>query len=87
MWALGCGVCRRAWQRGPRMLFLKRCPRCKGDIHVNKDTYGHFMECLQCGFAKDLPDPMGRAVVEEPDRPAEVVALPVAAEERLGRAS
>ena len=70
------------------MLFIKCCPRCKGDIYVNNDTYGHFMECLQCGFAKDLPDGIGRAVAEEPDRPAEVVALPVAAaEERLSRAS
>ena len=70
------------------MLFLKCCPRCKGDIYVENDTYGHFMECLQCGFSRDLPDTKARAVAEEPDRPAEVVALPAAvAEERLGRAS
>ena len=70
------------------MLFLKCCPRCKGDIYVENDTYGHFMECLQCGFSRDLPDTKERAVAEAPDRPTEVVVLPAAvAEERLGRAS
>ncbi len=69
------------------MLFLKCCPRCKGDIYVENDTHGHFMECLQCGFSRDLPDTMGRADAEEAGRPTEVVALPVAAEERLDRAS
>ena len=70
------------------MLFLKCCPRCKGDIYVENDTYGHFMECLQCGFSRDLPDTVGRAAAEEPDRPAEVIALPaVAVEDPLGRAS
>ena len=70
------------------MLFLKCCPRCKGDIYVENDTYGHFMECLQCGFSRDLPDTVRRSAAEAPDRPAEVVALPAAAvEDPLGRAS
>ena len=70
------------------MLFLKCCPRCKGDVYVNKDTYGLFMECLQCGFSKDLPDRVGAVSAEEPDRPDEAVAQPVeVTEERLDRAS
>ena len=70
------------------MLFLKCCPRCRGDIHLDKDTYGHYVECLQCGFSKDLPDSVGQAAAEEPGAP-EVAALdPLAvAEERFGRAS
>ena len=70
------------------MLFLKCCPRCKGDIYVDKDTYGHFMECLQCGFTRDLPDRLEKVSAEAPERPEEAVALPVAvAEEQLRRAS
>jgi len=70
------------------MLFLKCCPRCKGDVYLNKDTYGHFVECLQCGFSRDLPDTIGKVPAEAPDRPEEPVARPVAAtDERLRRAS
>ena len=70
------------------MLFLKCCPRCKGDIYLDKDGYGHFMECLQCGFSKDLPDKVEAVSAEEPDRPDEAVAQTVAVtEERLGLAS
>ena len=31
------------------MLELKACPRCKGDMHTNRDMYGSYKECLQCG--------------------------------------
>lgn len=43
------------------MLRLKSCPRCKGDMHQNRDMYGHYDECLQCGYMKDI---------EAPDKPA-----------------
>jgi len=36
------------------MLRLKACPRCKGDLHTDRDIYGKYMECLQCGFMEDL---------------------------------
>lgn len=39
------------------MLKLKACPRCKGDLHSNRDLYGSYDECLQCGYMKDLEDP------------------------------
>lgn len=32
------------------MLYLKACPRCHGDIKFERDMYGHYLECLQCGF-------------------------------------
>ncbi len=32
------------------MLYLKACPRCKGDVEFTNDQFGHYMECLQCGF-------------------------------------
>ena len=31
-------------------LYLKSCPRCRGDITLDEDQYGRYMECLQCGF-------------------------------------
>ena len=31
------------------MLTLKNCPRCQGDMHSNRDVYGSYAECLQCG--------------------------------------
>lgn len=36
------------------MMFYKSCPRCRGDMHSKADMYGHYKECLQCGFMKDL---------------------------------
>ena len=30
------------------------CPRCKGDIMLaNKDQYGWYEQCLQCGYVRD----------------------------------
>ncbi|MDA1256314.1 MAG: hypothetical protein O3C10_00500 [Chloroflexi bacterium] len=31
-------------------LYLKSCPRCRGDIQLDTDQFGLYMECLQCGF-------------------------------------
>ena len=41
--------------------FLKRCPKCVGDLVLQSDQYGRFLCCLQCGFIKD----------EFPSRPIE----------------
>ena len=38
------------------MLRLKACPRCGGDMHDNRDEYGIYAECLQCGYMRDLED-------------------------------
>ena len=32
----------------------KRCSKCGGNIYLDKDLYGWYEECLQCGFAYDL---------------------------------
>ena len=32
------------------MLYLKACPRCRGDIKFVNDIYGPVLKCLQCGF-------------------------------------
>jgi len=31
------------------MFWLKCCPRCEGDLYEDKDTYGRYIACLQCG--------------------------------------
>ncbi len=36
------------------MMYLKGCPRCKGDLQSNRDTYGTYQKCIQCGFIKDV---------------------------------
>ena len=38
------------------MLKLKSCPRCKGDVRIDRDQYGWFEECIQCGYTCDLKD-------------------------------
>ena len=30
------------------MLWLKACPRCKGDLYWKDDMYGSYIACLQC---------------------------------------
>ena len=34
------------------MLDFKACPRCKGDVQKNRDYYGEFRQCLQCGHTE-----------------------------------
>ncbi len=36
------------------MLRFKSCPRCKGDVLIDKDIYGWYEQCLQCGYQRDL---------------------------------
>jgi len=36
------------------MMFLKSCPKCRGDLLLDKDVHGRYVTCLQCGFAKDI---------------------------------
>lgn len=37
-----------------RVINLKACPRCGGDLHVSADMYGDYAQCVQCGYMKDL---------------------------------
>ena len=36
------------------MLYLKSCPKCRGDLYLDRDAYGAFRQCLQCGLIQDL---------------------------------
>ncbi len=33
---------------------LKGCPKCKGDIFVDRDIDGWYERCLQCGYNQDV---------------------------------
>jgi DNA-directed RNA polymerase subunit M/transcription elongation factor TFIIS len=33
---------------------LKTCPRCQGDLFVERDMDGWFQQCLQCGYRREL---------------------------------
>ena len=39
------------------MMYFKECPRCQGDLHSNRDMYGEYKECLQCGYMVDIEKP------------------------------
>ena len=33
---------------------FKGCPKCHGDIFIEKDLEGWYEKCLQCGYMHDL---------------------------------
>ena len=37
----------------PKVL-LHECPRCRGDLVFDRDIFGMYLECLQCGWVLDL---------------------------------
>jgi hypothetical protein len=39
---------------------FKACPRCQGDLTANRDMYGAYNECLQCGFTQDIQPKLRR---------------------------
>ena len=46
------------------MLMLKACPRCRGDLYIDRDFYGQYKQCIQCGHMEDLaPAPRARRPV------------------------
>lgn len=39
-------------------MWFKSCPKCRtGDVVLEKDKYGWHIQCIQCGFLKDLDNP------------------------------
>ena len=53
-------------------LYLKACPKCRGDVMVDSDPYGSFFKCLQCGLLRDVaPEP----VVGASDEKVEVMPV------------
>lgn len=43
------------------MLQFKSCPRCQGDVQIDRDWFGEYKKCLQCGWSLDsAEDTMSR---------------------------
>ena len=41
------------------MVWLKSCPRCeRGDLMLEAEREGWSINCLQCGYSKDVEDPI-----------------------------
>ncbi len=40
-----------------KVFYFKGCPRCKGDVYVEKDSFGTYRKCLQCGRMQELELP------------------------------
>jgi len=53
------------------MLF-KGCPMCHGDLYVDSDLYGRYIQCFQCGFTVDVAAALEakRALESKTDRQA-----------------
>ena len=34
-------------------MWLKSCPRCRGDLVLDSDYYGNYVSCIQCGASLD----------------------------------
>ncbi len=52
---------------GAEMLKLKSCSRCGGDILFDRDWYGSYKECLQCGYYSDLESTI-KALEQHPEK-------------------
>ena len=50
------------------MLRLKSCPRCKGAVRIDRDQYGWYEECIQCGYVCDLKS-VGITQKQDPGKP------------------
>ena len=48
------------------MIYFKDCPRCKGDMYLAEDIFGKYLNCLQCGYLRDVKEvrPVDYASVE-----------------------
>lgn len=33
---------------------LKSCPRCSGDLYIQRETDGWYEDCLLCGYQRDV---------------------------------
>ena len=38
---------------------MKSCPRCQGDLYIDRDQFGSYKCCIQCGFNVDIDDRSG----------------------------
>jgi DNA-directed RNA polymerase subunit M/transcription elongation factor TFIIS len=46
----------------------RRCPKCGGNLYIDKDHHGWYEQCLQCSYMRDLK------VIYEHKKPVKLVA-------------
>jgi len=53
------------------MWMMKNCPRCGGDMFIERDSYGWYEKCLQCGYCGESKglDKLGHGSAREDKRP------------------
>ena len=56
---------------------FKSCPKCAGDLFVDSDMNGWYVECLQCGYLSDL-DSMLKDKKELVNKERKLAAKPTA---------
>jgi hypothetical protein len=41
--------------RNGKMIKINGCKKCHGALLLDKDEYGWYEECIQCGYTRDVP--------------------------------
>jgi hypothetical protein len=49
---------------------LRNCPRCQGDLFIDRDMDGWYEQCLQCGYRRSMK-PIAEPKREQPAPEAE----------------
>ena len=63
------------------MFWLKSCPRCHGDICRERDQYGWYVFCLQCGhYLSEVEEAILRYVYQESTMDRPISTLPAGAD-------
>ena len=59
------------------MFWLKGCPRCRGDLFRERDHYGWYVFCLQCGhYLSEVEEAILRYVYKGPTMELLLSGLP-----------
>ena len=45
---------RHAPEKESSMFYFKACTKCHGDLTLERDSYGDFLKCMQCGTLTDV---------------------------------
>ena len=61
---------------------LKKCPRCHGDLFLDRDTDGWYEQCLQCGYRRGM-----KTITETQPFPEEDSPTPAEVRPRKHRAA
>lgn len=54
---------------------LRGCPRCRGDVYVEKDNEETNERCLQCGYVKQIGAGFTRKIERQPIEEKKKVAV------------